>query len=120
MDLEECLAATGAVDGAHTHHAELWQIDAADTGPAAAGLPRNRLLRGVKPAGLAGRIRRWPQSATDRELASLRATNEAHHLPRVLSYALAGEFVLAAAGFIERERAGRARLIADAANEFNR
>src|SRR5689334_16457953 len=119
MDLASALTAAGAVDSAHTHDAELRQIDAADTGPAAAWLPRNRFLRRIKPAGLAGGIRRWPQSAADRQLASLRATNEPHHLARVLPYALSGEPVFAAAGFIEGERAGRTRLIADAANEFD-
>jgi hypothetical protein len=119
MDLARALTAAGAVDSAHTHDAELRQIDPADPGSPAARLPRNRLLRAVKSAGLAGRIRRRPQTATDRQLASLRTTNDSHHLAGVLPYALASEPVFAAAGFIEGKRAGRTRLIADTTNEFD-
>src|SRR5207342_3288142 len=80
----------------------------------------NRFLRAIDRAGLAGDIWRWPQSAADRELASLRAANQSHHLACVLAYALASEPVFEAGGFIERERARCGRLVADAANEFDR
>src|SRR6185503_17942361 len=114
------LAGAGAVDGAHAHDTKLRQIGGTRPGPAAARLPRNRFLCGIGRAGLSGGVCRWPQSAADRELASLWAANQSYHLACVLAYALASEPEFAAAGFIERERAGGARFVADAANKFDR